>query len=169
MADSYTTNPGSGGTVFASDDISGTHWPRVKPGWGADGTATDVSVAAPMPVQAVLSTASLSNAGTLVTPVFAAIAASSSGNNTIVAAAGASNKIRVLAVQLTAAGTVNAKWQSGASGTDLTGLAYLVANTGYVLPFNPSGWFETAANTLLNLNLSAAIAVGGSITYVVVV
>jgi hypothetical protein len=102
------------------------------------------------------------------TPVFAAIAASSSGNNTIVAAAGASNKIRVLAVQLIANGAVNAKWQSGAGGTDLTGLAYLAANGGYVLPFNPAGWFETAADTLLNLNLSGAVAVGGSLTYIVV-
>jgi hypothetical protein len=65
-------------------------------------------------------------------------------------------------------GSVNAKWQSGAGGTDLTGLAYLVVNSGYVLPFNPVGWFETAADTLLNLNLSAAIAVGGSLVYIVV-
>ena len=102
------------------------------------------------------------------TPVFVAVAAASSGDNTIVAAAGASNKIRVLAVQLISNGTVNAKWQSGAAGTDLTGLAYLVANSGYVLPYNPVGWFETAANTLLNLNLSGAVAVGGSIVYIVV-
>jgi hypothetical protein len=77
-----------------------------------------------------------------------------------------SKKIRVLAAQLISNGTVNAKWQTGAGGTDLTGLAYLVANAGYVLPFNPSGWFETAATTLLNLNLSAGVAVGGSLVYV---
>jgi uncharacterized lipoprotein YbaY len=42
----------------------------------------------------------------------------------------------------------------------------LVANTGFVLPFNPVGWFETASNTLLNLELSAAISVDGSLVYV---
>lgn len=117
------------------------------------------------PSNVVLDTAAISNGGTALTPKFAAISASTSGNNTLVAAV-TSKKIRVLAVYLTANGTVNAKFQSGASGTDLTGLAYEVANSGLVLPFNPVGWFETASNTLLNLNLSAAIAVGGSIVYV---
>ncbi len=168
MADNVTCNPGSGGSVIATDEISSVHHTLVKVEWGPADTANQTSTSLPLPVQAVQDTAKMSNGGTLVTPVFAKIAASSSGDNTIVAAAGASNKIRVLAVQLVANGTVNVKWQSGAAGTDLTGLAYLVANTGYVLPHNPLGWFETAANTLLNLNLSAAIAVGGSITYIVV-
>ena len=41
----------------------------------------------------------------------------------------------------------------------------LVANTGFVLPYNPAGWFETASNTLLNLELSAAVSVDGALTY----
>lgn len=53
MADNFVTNPGSGGSTFASDDISSVQYPRVKPSWGADGTAVDVSVAAPLPVQMV--------------------------------------------------------------------------------------------------------------------
>ncbi len=110
-------------------------------------------------------TSSIYNGATALTPKFAAISASSSGNNTAVAAVDG-KKIRVLALQLTANGSVNAKWQSGAGGTDLTGLAYLVANGGLVLPFNPVGWFETASGALLNLNLSGAVAVGGSLVYV---
>lgn len=165
MADNYITNAGSGGSTFASDDISSVHHPRVKNEWGADGTANDVSVAAPMPVQATLETSQMTAAGTILTLKFAAIAASSSGNNTLVAAV-TSKKIRVLALYLVSNGTVNVKFQSGAGGTDLTGLAYLVANTGFVLPYNPVGWFETAVTTLLNANLSAAIAVGGSLVYV---
>lgn len=102
---------------------------------------------------------------TQLTPKFAKIAASSSGDNTLVNAVGG-KKIRVLAAYLVANGTVNAKFQSGASGTDLTGLAYCVTNSGVVLPFNPIGWFETAVATLLNLNLSGAVAVGGALTYV---
>lgn len=164
-ADNFVTNAGSGGSTFASDDISSVHYPRVKVTWGADGTATDASVAAPLPTQATFETSQMTAAGTVVTPKFAAIAASSSGNNTLVAAV-ASKKIRVLAMYLTSNGTVNAKIQDGAGGTDKTGLAYLVANTGFVLPYNPVGWCETTANTLLNLNLSASIAVGGALVYV---
>lgn len=165
MADNFTANPGSGGSTFASDDIGSVQYPRVKPSWGADGSATDASVAAPLPVQSSLESNQMTAGGTVVTPKFAVIAASSSGNNTLVAAV-TSKKIRVLAAAFTANGTVNAKFQSGAGGTDLTGLFYMVVNTGGVLPFNPAGWFETASNTLLNLNLSAAVAVGGSLTYI---
>ncbi len=98
------------------------------------------------------------------TPKFAAIAASSSGDNEIVALVSA-KKIRVLSGWWMAAGTVNAKWQSSTAG-DKTGLSYLLANVGVVLPFNPAGWFETASGEALQLNLSAAIAVGGCITYI---
>lgn len=110
-------------------------------------------------------TTTVYSGATALTPKFAAIAAASSGNNTVIAAV-ADKKIRVLAAQFMSAGTVNAKWQTAAGGTDLTGLAYLIANTGMVLPYNPVGWFETGVNALLNLNLSGAIAVGGSITYI---
>ena len=165
MADNFVTNPGSGGSTFAADDIGSVYYPRVKATWGADGTATDASVAAPVPVQGTIETNQMSAAGTLVTPKYAAIAASSSGNNTLVAAVSA-KKVRVLALWLTSNGSVNAKIQDGAGGTDKTGLAYLVANTGFVLPFNPAGWLETTANTILNLNLSAAVAVGGGLVYV---
>ena len=165
MADGYVTNAGSGGATFASDDDGTWQWPLVKLGWGPNGTFNYAGTAAPVPVQASVESNQMTAGGTVVTPKFATIAASASGNNTIVAAVTA-KKVRVLAVQLTANGSVTAKWQSGAGGTDLTGLAYLVVNTGYVLPYNPAGWFETASNTLLNLNLSGAIAVGGSITYI---
>lgn len=166
MADNFVANAGSGGSTFASDDIGpGVQYPRVKPSWGADGSATDTSVAAPMPVQASVESNQMTAGGTVVTPKFATIAASTSGNNTLIAAV-TSKKIRVLAVAFMSNGTVNAKFQSGASGTDLTGLFYMVANTGAALPYNPAGWFETASNTLLNLNLSGAVAVGGCVTYI---
>lgn len=50
MADNFVTNAGSGGATFASDDIGGVQHPRVKIQHGADGSATDVSAAAPLPV-----------------------------------------------------------------------------------------------------------------------
>lgn len=106
-----------------------------------------------------------SDNGSVLTPKFAAISASNNGNNTIVSAV-TGKKIRVLQMDLMASGTVNAKFQSGAGGTDLTGLSYLIANTGIVRPFSQYGWFETAESALLNLNLSAGQAVGGSLLYI---
>lgn len=135
---------------------------------------TTMSSSAPVNIASNQSTLSVANdtstimngaSGVTLTPKFAAISASSSGNNTLVAAV-ASKKIRVLALWLTSNGAVNVKFQSGASGTDLTGLGYEAANTGIVLPFSPVGWFETASNTLLNANLSGAVAVGGSLVYI---
>lgn len=51
MADNFVTNPGAGGSTFASDDISSVQYPRVKLIHGADGTNDgDVSKANPMPM-----------------------------------------------------------------------------------------------------------------------
>lgn len=112
-----------------------------------------------------LQTDAIMNDASVLTPKFAVLDAASSGDNTLIAAV-SGKKIRVLSVFLVAAGTVNVRFESGASGTALTGQMNLVANTGFVLPFNPVGWFETAATTLLNLELSAAQSVDGSIVYV---
>lgn len=50
MADNITINSGAGGPVVAADDISSVFYQRVKLSVGADGSATDVSSAAPLPV-----------------------------------------------------------------------------------------------------------------------
>lgn len=165
MADNFTTNAGSGGATFASDDIGSVQYPRVKPSWGADGSATDASVAAPMPVQASAESSQMTAGGTVVTPKFAVIDAATSGDNTLVAAV-TGKKVRVVAAFLVAAGAVNVRFESGAGGTALTGQINLVANTGFVLPYNPAGWFETGSSALLNLELSAAISVDGSLVYI---
>lgn len=91
-----------------------------------------------------------------------------SGNNTAVAAV-AGKRIRVLGFFLVAAGSVNARFESDADGTALTGQMTLTAGDPVVASgFNPLGWFETAAGELLNLELSAAVSVDGAITYVLV-
>lgn len=41
MADNFVTNAGSGGATFASDDVGGIQYPRVKASVGPDGTAQD--------------------------------------------------------------------------------------------------------------------------------
>ena len=50
MADNTTLDLGTGGDVIATDDISGVKHQQVKVEYGADGTATPVSGANPLPV-----------------------------------------------------------------------------------------------------------------------
>lgn len=102
---------------------------------------------------------------TSLTPKYSIIDVASSGDNTILSAV-ATKKLRILSLFLISAGTVNVRFEDGIGGTALTGQMNFVANTGVVLPFNPVGWFETSVNTLLNLELSAAVSCDGSLTYV---
>ena len=96
---------------------------------------------------------------------YAKIDAATSGDNTLVAAV-TGKRIRVLSCFVVSAGTVTTRFESGASGTALTGQMTLAVNTGFVLPFNEAGWFETADDELLNLELSGAVSVDGSLSYV---
>jgi hypothetical protein len=98
---------------------------------------------------------------------YAAIVASSNGDNTIVAAQGAGKKIRVLEYIIVAKATTTARFESAAGGTALTGQMTLVANNIVSSGFNPYGLFETAANALLNLETSAD-GLYGHLAYVVV-
>jgi hypothetical protein len=152
----------SGGTEITDTTAHAVKVMQVK----SDGTAVATAVDNTTDnIGCALQTDVIMNDLTALTPKFAKIAASSSGNNTLVAAV-SSKKIRVLAYNFISNGTVNAKFQDGASGTDLTGLKYCVANMGICAPFNPVGWFETSATTLLNVNLSGAVAIGGELVYV---
>lgn len=98
------------------------------------------------------------------TPKYAAVAASSSGDNTLVAAV-ASRRILILGCVLIAAGAVNIRLEDGAGGTALTGVMALTTNSGFTLPFSEVGWNKTSVNTLLNLELSGAVSVAGVLTY----
>lgn len=93
----------------------------------------------------------------------AAVSANTSGQSSVVSAPGAGLKIIVFSIALIANAANNVKFQS--SSTDKTGLFYLPANGGFVLPHNPHGWIECAENEALNINLSAAQAVGGVVVY----
>ena len=102
---------------------------------------------------------------TSLTPKFAAISVSSAGDNTLVTAV-ASKKIRVLQVTLIAAAANTVRFESGAGGSALTGQMQIAANGGFEASFCPIGLFETAVNTLLNLELSAGTSVDGWLVYV---
>lgn len=119
-------------------------------------------------VTAKLATDAIQNGLTALTPKFVAIAAATSGDNTILSAV-SGKKIRVLAMNFVLAAATNVYVKDGA-GTVLwagsTNTANFAANGGIVLPFCPVGWFETAAAQALVINLSAANKCGGSIVYV---
>lgn len=97
---------------------------------------------------------------------FAAIDGALNGDNTLVAAV-TGKKIRVLGCFAIMTGTaVTIRFESGAGGTALTGQMTPTQGGGFVLPFSPVGWFETAAGSLLNLELGGAQSVDGSLVYI---
>lgn len=103
------------------------------------------------------------------TPLYAAIDAASSGDNTIVSAV-TGKKIRVLGVLLISAGDATIRFESGAGGTALTGQMTVSAGSGFMLPTADSdvGYFQTAAGELLNLEISAGVSMDGFIVYITV-
>lgn len=90
---------------------------------------------------------------------------SSLGATTLVAAA-VGTKYRVLAAALVTTLANSVKFQS--ASTDITGTFPLAANGGLVLPFNEHGWFETATNEDLVINLSVATATGVQVQYIAI-
>ena len=50
MADNVELNQSSGGANVATDEVGGAHHQRVKVEFGGDGTATEVTASAPLPV-----------------------------------------------------------------------------------------------------------------------
>jgi len=88
---------------------------------------------------------------------------STATDTAVVAAAGTNATIRVHAVAVVAAGANSVYFKS--ASTAICGTMALAANGGFVLPYNPEGWFVTAANEALNLTTSAAVATGCTVVY----
>ncbi len=158
----------SGGAAGADVNVISVGGASITLGQKTEAASLPVTIASdqsPLPVYT--ETSALYAGLTALTPKFAKIAAASSGVNALVTAVGG-KKIRVLAYNFIANGTVNAKFQSDGAGTpvDLTGLKYCVANMGICAPANQFGWFESASGKSLDLNLSGATAVGGELVYV---
>jgi hypothetical protein len=100
---------------------------------------------------------------------FAAINASASGSNAIVAAA-TGKRIRVVSYVIVAAGAVTATWQS--ASTALSGPMSLAssggasASVGILAPGGAYGLFQTEAGEALNLSLGGAVNVAGHLCYI---
>lgn len=91
----------------------------------------------------------------------AAIATSTSGDNTIVAAV-AAKKCKVHALRLTAAGTVTVVVKRGSTTLETI---YLIAGVPYILPMRAAEYYRTADNEAFILNLSGAVAIAGTADY----
>lgn len=103
--------------------------------------------------------------GSTLVPKFVALSASALGTNTVVATVSA-KRIRVVQWIATTKAAVDFKWQSH-GGTDLTGLFYSSgAGGGAGGAYNPLGHFQTGTAEALDINLSVATTVGGSLVYV---
>lgn len=136
MSDNVAVTAGVG-TSIATDDCGSIQVQRVKLAFGGVGILDDE----------ILTSASIN--------------ASSSGNNTLVAAV-AGQTVRVYALFLVVAGTVGIKFNGG---SDLTGVMTFGAGGGMVLDRMGVPWFtSTVANGFI-LNLSAAVQVSGRIYY----
>jgi hypothetical protein len=95
--------------------------------------------------------------------LYAPIALASSAT----AVVGVPNKrIVLISASIIASAAVNVKWQTSTGPLDLSGLAYLAQNGGYILPFNAGGWLETLFGDSLLLNLNPNVPIGGNISYV---
>lgn len=102
--------------------------------------------------------------------LFANVAASQT-DSVLLAAQGASNKIRVLQVAVVAGSTAtNLTFNSkgAGAGTAISPLFANAANGGEVLPFSPVGWFDTVANEALTVTTGAGSTTGILVKYVVV-
>lgn len=97
----------------------------------------------------------------------AVINRATSGNGTAVIAAVSGKTLRIYGYVFQAAGTVNAKFQSGDGTTqvDLTGAMPQVANSGVSHSSGRDPCFIVPAGKGFYLNLDAAVQVSGHVSY----
>ena len=89
--------------------------------------------------------------------------ATSSGDTTVVTPP-IGKAVRVLSIYVHSSATVVVKFKS--DSTVISSDKKLATNGGFVLPYNPQGWYQTNADEALVINLSALASVGCDITWV---
>ncbi|HPD15820.1 MAG TPA: hypothetical protein PLE19_12770 [Planctomycetota bacterium] len=171
MADNITLNTGSGGDTLSADDIAGVKVQRVKVQHGADGAATDVSTASPLPVdlrannlgdvpvtldgeqvRAAAQSDAMYDGTTSCTVKRFSVVGTTNGNNTLISAV-ADKKFRILSLAIVGLSA------TAANVYVVNGDNNLIANStnklpvscdadadhvsGLVLPHNPGGWLQT--------------------------
>jgi len=146
-----------GGETIATDEVTinstSVQVQRVKQAFGPDDSYNEVSANVPLPVNAMLSTATLQNGTTQLTPKFARVALAADGN---IVAAVTDKKIRVLAMTVNV-DTANDDLdvEDGSGGTNLWKFVNIPLGV-WPLPYNPHGWFETTAGNALYGDITLA-------------
>lgn len=163
-AATIATNTGNSATSLAIlDDWDESDRAKVNPIVGQAGVAAGVGTTGATVQRVVVAN------DTGRTLVSKGGSASSAGDNTLVVAG--TNRLKVYAFSLSTVSTtaVTCIFQSGASGTELWRVILQTpasVGSGANLVVQPPAWlFATAAATLLNLSLSAAVAVNWSVAY----
>ncbi|MDB5280924.1 MAG: hypothetical protein JWR61_5879 [Ferruginibacter sp.] len=122
MADNIGITPGSGAVAAADDIGGGVLVQRVKPTWGVDGTATDVTSTTPFPVREPVKGSALGKGG------------------------GTSSATAQTLITTNASRTCVEVGNGSASGVWLAFGATATAGTGTYLPSKATGyWYTTAA------------------------
>lgn len=114
-----------------------------------------------------VSATTLNSGNNTLTVLYADINVSGNGDNTVISGV-ALKKITVLNGLIIASAAVTVKFTDGAVGASVAGIMALQANGGFVIPYAPTGNFQTSAGNDLVLNLSGAIQVGGWLSYVTI-
>lgn len=176
MADNVAITAGAG-TTIASDDIGGVQYQRTKLAWGVDGSAVDASATNPLPVTAPaaartthsiaagLQTDAVMNGLAALTPkYFSATVAASQTDSVLIALVGG-KKLRILSLCAQCGGTAT-DMTFESNGTTRKHKIPAGINGGQVLPFNPVGWFETAAGETLTVTTGAGSSCEITGTYI---
>ncbi len=100
-------------------------------------------------------------------PQSAVISDALSGDNEIIGTPGANKRIAVYGYTMISDGTVLARWETAAGGTALTGRMSFQAREGVSVSPGSMPLFVCSANQALNLELSAAVAMQGHVTYAI--
>jgi len=157
------------------DDWDESDRAKVNPIAGQAGVAANIGASSALTQRMVLandqpsfgthaSTSIVNTAGGFVvyTSTFANVAQSQTAQGLVGAVA--STRIRVVsAVAITGGTATNVTFNS--ASTAISPLFATGANTGFMLPFNPAGWFETLAGETLTVTTGAGSTVGILINY----
>lgn len=167
MADNVAITAGAG-TNIATEDVGGVHHQKVKIEFGGDAAATMVSSGDPLPVTApaasrtthsiaaAIQTDALAEGLTPVTPKFFSetVAASDTDEELVAAVVGPNKRIRVIALAVHCGATATTATFESGTATRIHKVP-AGANGGQILPFNPAGWFQTAAGSSLTVTTGA--------------
>lgn len=99
-------------------------------------------------------------------PTLRAVVSTSSSGVTEIVAAVPGAKIVVINYGIVVAGATAITWRS--ASTSISGALSFAGNGGISCSDADHGWFETAVGEALNINNSAAVAVGGHVSYLVI-